>query len=568
MDFLLLGCFLASAITFLLALMYALNLGLRKHNYNAAYKVLCLGTILCAVCYYYPFYLSYFENLGLVTYVKSFFLAIHHAIRLFVVDVNYDELRAFATEFGLLGDFYTGFGIALFLIAPILTFTFIVSFLQNISIVFHLLLNRKAEYYVFTEFNLQSFYLAQDVREHSRKAKIIFLGVDKEKKTEFEKIKSVTRHLYPVLLSLDCAEINRLMVLYRINAKFFLIAEEDEVNSATVISILDDAPRRGNREIYVRLHQTDRLLDNLPSYRNTKVYRIEHLNSLVVHNLEKLGARLFENAKPNPDGGKTLSLLVVGLGGTGSELVKNLAWYTQIEGYTTKIHVFESNKTNIEKFQHRCPGFFGESATACNVQILVHPDMVFGTPAFDRELHTLEDIGFVFVALGSDQLNTNAAFDIRRSLAGADKYPPIQAILRNAHAGELLQSSKNYRGISYDIEFIGSYRELYCLDFITDQQNKEAVIQDFSVWQSLEDVNKTLTHEDQYRIGKARVIHQKLMDQLQVSGERRKRSAHHCWVNLMISEGYVYAPTRNHLAKTNPLLIHYDLLPTREKQFM
>ncbi len=552
--------FIAVAVFFVMAVR-AFGLISRKHSYTHAYEAMYVGTVISAVCYFFPFYCDYFSSDTIADFIKSFFLSIHHAIRLFLVDVSYEEIRVFASDFGLFGDFYTGFGIVLFLAAPALTVTVLVSLLQKAFLGLRIAINPRKDYYVFSEFNLQSFYLAEDIREKFPRANIVFLGIDKENKTEYEKIKSSTQHIYPSLLSADCFEINQLMAIYRKNVKFFIIGEDEEINSATVISILNTTPHKSTREIYVRLRQSDRLLDNLPTYKNTQVFRIEHVQSLVLHNLECLGTRLFEGAKRDADGNKVISLLVVGLGRTGSELVKNLSWFTQIEGYTTKIHVFEQDSLAIERFKHACPGFFGEFEADCNCEIIIHRDMIFGTPAFTHELSSLNDINFVFVALGSDQINVNAAFDIRKTLAKSDIYPPIQAILRNDEIGKLLSVSKNSYGVSYDIEFIGSYKDIYCLDFITDAKNRADVICSVSSWVEDDKIDEFLSHEDAYRQSKAAIMHRKLMVEMNITGENRARSWHRQWVNQRLSEGYLYGPRRNDLAKLHPSLVPYDQLP-------
>ena len=540
---------------------------LKKHDLTEQYETLYIGTIISSVCYFFPFYCDYFSTVSTASLVKSFFLSIHHSIRLFLVGASYDELRIFASAFGLLGSFYAAFGIILFLLAPALTVTVVISCLQRVFISLRIGLSPKKDYYIFSEVNLQSTYLAQDIRKQYPRANIIFLGVDKEKKSEYEKIKNSMQHIYPTLLSTDCIQMNRLMVRYRKNAKFFIIGEDNEVNAAQAISILDDTPSRSTREIYVRLSQDDHLLDDLPAYKNTHVFRIEHINSLVVHNLEKIGTRIFEGAKQDASGKKVLSILVVGLGRTGSALVRNLSWFTQIEGYTTIIHAFEQDKLAIERFKHSCPGFFDGSGIHENFQIIIHPDMVLGTPAFVNELSSLRDVGFVFVAFGSDRLNVNAALDIRKVFARFDVYPPIQAVLRNDDTGRLLSNSKTVRGEFYNIEFIGSYKTIYSLDFITDAKNKEEIIRNASRWLNKDQVDEEISHEESYRMHKAEILHRKLMNDLNIAGEQRDRSIHRRWVNQLLSEGYLYGAKRTVLGKLHPLLVPYDQLPEKYRKF-
>lgn len=555
-------CFCLAAVIFLSAALSALKLASKRHNRSAAYRVLCFGTILTAVLYYFPYYCDYFFGAPpLSVAAKSFFLSIHHAIRLFVVDVNYEEIRSFSAAFGLLGSLYSYFGILLFLVAPVLTFTFILSFLQDISATVLILFSPKRDYYVFTEVNLQSLYLAQDVREKHPDANIVFIGIDWEKKSEYEKIKTYTRHIHPALLSVDCMQMNHLLGRHKRNAHFFIIGENEEENSATILSILDATPTAGKRDIYVRLGKGDHLLDNLPPYQNTEIHRVEHIYSLVIDDLEKMGTRLFANARPNEKGEKVINALIVGLGGYGVEMIKNLSWFTQVEGYTARVHAFERDSAALEKLSHLCPGFFEPDTADRHFEVIVHPGLSYGTAAFDRELAMLGPIDFVFVTLGKDNLNANAALDIRTAFARLLQQPIIQAVYREGNASRLMSDSKTYRGASYEIEFIGSYEELYRLDFIADTQNRKAILDECNKWAN----HLPLSHEEQYRMVKSHIIHGRLLDALHISGESRKRSEHRRFVNFYFSEGYIPGPGRSEIAKQHKLLIPYDLLPPEFK---
>ena len=321
MTVLLTVCFSGAVGILFLTTLYALDLAVKKHNLSAAYKALCLGTIITAVCYFIPFYCDYFAVTAFgSSFAKSFFLSVHHAIRLFFVDVNYDELRCFATDFGLLGDLYTSFGILLFILAPVLTFTFAVSFLQEASTVVRVWFSPRKDYYIFSEMNLQSVYLAKDIRMQNPDVNIVFLGVNKDDRSEYEQIKTYARSIHAVLLPTDCVQINSLMARYKRNAHFFLIGENEEENVVIAIAILEHTPHASKREIYVRLSQSDHLLDNQPTSENTAVFRVEHTYSLVVHNLEELDTRLFETATPDGNGDNVISVLVVGLGCCGTEM--------------------------------------------------------------------------------------------------------------------------------------------------------------------------------------------------------------------------------------------------------
>jgi len=395
----------------------------KRNDYRTAYRIAAAGTAGASLFYFFPFYTAAFNVTGIFDFFKSLLniilLSAHHAIRLFVVDASFEEIDLFASELGIFGKLYTSFGIVLLVVAPILTFTGLASFLKVLLMNYYVWFSFGKNHYIFSELNLQSLYLAHDIVENDSKASIVFMSFNKEEDSEMEYVKSHIRSFRPVFLPNHIIEIDHLLKKRGKSAKFFIIGDDHLENAAAAISMMSSHGKKGKREIYVRLKMNDHLLDDIPQCENTEIFRIEHIYSTVIKDLEAIGVRLFDSASENKKGEKVISALVVGLGEYGTEMVKNLSWLTQAEGYRTVIHAVDMDPAAEDRFCHLCPGLFGEDTADRHCEVVIHSDVAVGTASFDRLIEEIGDVGLVFVALGDDNANVNASYGLRALLQKA-----------------------------------------------------------------------------------------------------------------------------------------------------
>lgn len=136
-----------------------------------------------------------------------------------------------------------------------------------------------------------------------------------------------------------------------------------------------------------------------------------------------------------PEGRRDISVLIVGCGRLGTQILKTVAWCGQIDGYTLKIRVLDKkatcdNKnstetTSIEKeFYSRYPEMKNYDIKFENVD--------FESIEFEDKVKECSDATFVCVATGSDELNISTAENIyrifRRNYTGYT--PPIFTRIR------------------------------------------------------------------------------------------------------------------------------------------
>jgi len=566
--------FFVSVSFFALFLFNSLSSVIKKNNIKKAYRSLCIGTVSSALVFFLPFYYNFFTTTEQqVSVIKTILLAAHHAIRLFVVDVNYEEIQAFAHNFGAIGTAYSFFGIILFLIAPILTFSFVLSFAQDFTLIYYKYLCINKHFCIFTEFNPNTYALATDIRKRFPRANIIFIEVNREYKDEISTVKYMLKDIHAHLLPNDVQQIFKIINMPKRNTDFFVLNEDEGECFNWLIALSSSEIKNGTRKIYVKLENENKLISNITLPKNTEIHKVEHFYTLCMRTLENLGTRLFDTAIPNEKGEKTISALIVGLGRYGTEMVKNLSWFTQVEGYTTEIHAFDKDPRADKRFEHLCPGFFFNNTTNNHCNIYINPNTYIESSDFDNEVLKLKNTNYIFIALGDDNLNITVAYQLRAIFAKLDLYPIIQTVLRDSNAGELLTKSQNYRGEAYNIEFVGSYTELYSYDYITDSKNKKAVLESFSKWSSDEAAKALMQQEEQYKLGKANVLYKNLLKQLNITADEDSeeidtysRSFHRQWVNFKLSEGYQYGPKRNDIAKTHPTIVPYENLSEMEKK--
>lgn len=126
-----------------------------------------------------------------------------------------------------------------------------------------------------------------------------------------------------------------------------------------------------------------------------------------------------------PNGLKDISVLLVGCGRLGTQMLKTVFWCGQLEGYTLKIRVLDKNAQNIEKeIFSACPEMKNRGIEFKNIDI--------ESPDFEKTIFDCSDATFVCVATGSDELNIATAENIyrifRRKYTGYT--PPIFTRIR------------------------------------------------------------------------------------------------------------------------------------------
>ena len=136
-------------------------------------RILAIGVFISATLLFFPYYfnLTFSDTSFFLRLWESFWLSVHHAIRLFVVDTDVREFLVASLVFGI--DFYAVLGTILLILAPMLTFSVILSFFKNFSAYRKYLLHPMPPTCVFSELNEKSLALAKDFKKHFYRCRLI-----------------------------------------------------------------------------------------------------------------------------------------------------------------------------------------------------------------------------------------------------------------------------------------------------------------------------------------------------------------------------------------------------------
>ena len=198
--------------------------------------------------------------------------------------------------------------------------------------------------------------------------------------------------------------------------------------------------------------------------------------------LYEQGRLLFDSAKKAVDGRKSICAVVVGMGNYGTEILKALTWYGQMDGYRLELHAFDRDPLAEEKFVALAPELMSDVYNGADVegeaqyQITVHSGIDVDTITFANEIAKLADATYVVVALGDDDINIRTAVNLRMYFERMGIHPIIQAIIHNSQQRRSLESIENYRKQPYDIRLTGDLEASFTEAVIIDSELEEEAL--------------------------------------------------------------------------------------------
>ena len=193
-------CFAFSISFFLLSIILAIIRAKTKYKSGRILdptKILFIGVIVASVILFIPLYRSMFYkyNCGIF---ETVLISIHNMIRMFIVDGEFE----FVTQniHGLSNELfrcYTVLFSILFVMAPILTFRFAMSFFKNLSAYVQFIKHYWYNVFVFSELNEKSLALATSLAKKPKKRLIVFTGVfDREEDQDYRFFFSQQKHFF------------------------------------------------------------------------------------------------------------------------------------------------------------------------------------------------------------------------------------------------------------------------------------------------------------------------------------------------------------------------------------
>ncbi len=600
------GTFLVlSAISLIAAICFAIIRAKTRYKSGRVVtpsKILFVGIIISAILLFIPIYVTEFKT-GRCGWFETIFISAHNMIRLFVVDGDFSLITKNLKD---VSDWiFTAYSVqfsVLFVLAPILTFGFVLSFFENLSAYKRYVFGCFRDTYIFSELNESSLALADSLVKNDKRRLIIFTDVfQKNEEKTFELVERA-KELGAIRFKKDIVTINFSFHSPNSELNFFTIGEDQSENLVQALKLFEKNKYRKNVKLYVFSTQVESEMllsnafrqdekDNKPKL--IKVRRVNEVRSLVNRVLYENGYQsIFESAHEDENGLKHINAVVIGMGKHGIEMAKALPWFCQMDGYRVSVDVFDIGENAESKFKSLCPELMSEEFNGkfdlegeTAYQVKVHSKMDVTTKEFDDTVAALPKATYVFVALGNDELNILTAVKLRSLYLRLGAKPVIQAIVYNTDKKEALLGVQNFKKVPYDIDFIGDLKTSYSESVIIDSEVEEKALARHMKWGKGWEQEKSFWQYDyNYNSSIASAIHHEMKVLCAIPGadklpEKRtkeelwqlRRLEHRRWNAYMRSEGYSFGGDktpagRNDLAKIHNCLVPFDDLSPEDQQ--
>lgn len=538
---------------------------------------LFVGVFAATLIMFIPIHLED-SNGTLMSDIHRILLCIFHSMQVFTMGCDYttisDGLRQCPSWLNLS---YQIWGTILYVLAPIFTFGFVLSLFKNISAYLRYFHAFFKDLYVFSELNEKSLTLACDIKKNDQKAVIVFTDVFEENEESVYEIVDRARKMGAICFKKDLLTINFNLHSKKRQISVFAIGDNETENLNQSLRIIEVYKSRSNTRLYVFSARVEsELLLTSVDKGEIKVRRINHVQSLINRVLYENGELLFNGATPCQDGTKEISAVVVGMGRHGTEMVKALAWYCQMDGYKIEINTFDQDDLAEEKFIALAPELMAADYNGvmldgeAQYKITVHSGIDVQTAKFANEIRKLKNATYVLVALGNDDINISTAVTLRMLFERMGIHPVIQAIVYNTQQKKALTGIRNYRGQLYDIDFIGDLESYYTEDVIIDSALEAEALQRHLKWGKEEEF---WTYEYNYRSSVASAIHMRARIRCGIPGASKKEDEltdeertiietleHRRWNAYMRAEGYVFSGSKDKSSRNDLAKMHHDLV--------
>ena len=558
----------------------------RIRNISGIYLAL-VGVFVSGLLLHTPLYLVQYANTPFFV-LNSILSAFHHTLRMFVLDGELEPLRSFAYEYvGRLATPYFGLSEVVYVAGPLLTFGVVLSFFKNISAYCKFYGHLFSKTCIFSELNEQSLCLAKSIKENHTKTLIVFTDVyATETETSAEQRRAAAA-LGAICFKCDITTL-RLRFHSKINAvRLFIIGSDEDENIRQAALLAHRYTNNAHMELYIFSDsmESSLLVQSLHT-GEMRVQRISDSLSLINTLLYSDGAKLFETAEQTESGEKLISAVILGLGRYGTEMLKALSWFGQMEGYRLIITAIDLKEDVSERLTYRCPELMSSERNhvfedgEAQYSIDIHAETNAFSEKCSKVLTSLPTITYCFVALGNDRLNIEAAACMREICERRHVNPVIQAVVYDSASAKLFCNATNFRGKPYNICCVGSIQERYTEHAILTPELEKEALRRHLLWG---DEDSFWRYEFNYRSSIASALHHKVKLACHIPGadlppeernpedrNRLRLIEHRRWNAYMRTEGYCYSGTRdkksrNDLAKLHNDLIPFDLLTEDEK---
>lgn len=578
-----------SIVILFLAIVLSLAFSNSKKAKTKPIYVLLVGVFTSTAFMIYPIYRDTFNG-DLAAAFKALIISVLNTIQFFTADSDYGLISDNITGLtGWLRDAYALLGAVLIILAPILTFGFVLSFFKGASAKLKYFFHTAANTYIFSEINQNTVSLAESIRVEEQKAIIIFANAPQEEDQIDNDLLDRIKQLRVICNKKDIALIKLKPVRRNKKTLFFAMCENETRSISEVLQLIPKYRNRTNTSIYLfsTSVESELMLNNLDKGMLV-VRRINPLTSLVNHILSSEGKVFFGKAIDNGENNQDISALILGAGQLGTEMLKALTWYCQMDNYRFKVNAFDIDESSKDRIAAQCPELLCDKYNGVYVegeafyQIDIHACNV-NTESFRNKVRKIGNISFAFVSLGNDSLNITAAVNLRILFEQMRIHPVIMAVVSNPEKAAALTGAKDKNGTPYDIQFVGDAKTVYSAAVIINPELEKDALELHKRYNN-GDPYGFYEFEYNYKSSMASVIHFDIRKKLGIPGagkpdadlsdserETIETLEHKRWNAYMRSEGFIYSgskdkKSRNDLGKMHHNLVVFDELSNEDKR--
>ena len=582
------SCFIVSIVVLVVSLLHAARVikTYKSGRILTPFNTIFVGVFLAVFIGMIPMFCEMLEN------ETGFFLKLSmfnflQTIQVFTINVGADLiLENISVAATSISGMYSTYMTCLFFVAPILTFGFLASLFKDVLAELMFKLQYWKDAYIFSELNEQALILAQSIKEKHPNSLIVFTDCDRDEEDIVTEYIESAKEMKAIILKKDIVATNFMMHSNKSQIVFLTIGDKEGENLIYSLKLLEKYHQRKNTSLYVFSTgaEGELLLANAKK-GEIKVRRVNEVRSLIYNFLYHEGERIFESAY-NGEENKEINAIVVGLGQYGTEMLKALTWYSQMDGYSINIHAFDQDELAYEKFAALCPEIMSSKYNGVHIPgeseytIHIH-SMDVRTKTFADYMAQLDKTTFVFVALGDDAMNINQSANIRMLCARSGCSPIIKTVVYSTEEKDALVGIKNYRGQEYGIEAIGDFESTYSEEILLGSELEKLALERHLKWGQEEEFWQ---YEYNYRSSMASAVHMKARIACGIMGADKAEKdltleerdtievlEHRRWNTYMRCEGYVYSgshdkSSRNDLAKMHHDLVDFDSLSEEDKR--
>ena len=540
---------LGAVLFFGISVVVAACLGLRKRKrvwILQPHIVLILGALVSGFILYFPLYIEMFKsnpnlfdklddstflNDNWINKIKS---VLHHPAFKWVMIVilsmvnsvgllfwkggipNFFDALSETADPALHLHIYMLFITVFSIVTPVLSLSWVLTWFKNIwtGVRYHFSAKTLKIVHVFSELNEKSLALARSIREEQKKAVIVFTGVTQQCEDNVLNASGQTAEIRAICFEKDLFSVKFRRKHFKKQTSFYLMSDDENEKIRQAEKIMRDYGHIRTVKLYLFSDSIESKCflkaclskdENCATEKPFKleVRRVGSTRALIYRDLDENGIRLFESAVPSGDV-REISAVVLGLGRYGTEMLQALLWYCQMPGYRVNIAAFDERKNIEDIVRSKYPEL------SLNTDVNTEGDMrytlnvmnaTFGTDAFYQKLMALpniQNVKYIFICLGDDSRNIQAATDLKAFLAKEGLLSDIRIktiVYDSALKKRLLPGFRDDH-----IELIGDRDTCYTFQTVVNSPITGAALEVHKRWQAAVDKEKNF-YMDDYNYG-------------------------------------------------------------------